>query len=338
MAEALDWVLAASTLVALSVVLIPLRRRSGHHSAQRGGATDQKMVQVMGFLLLGVLATLIWLRLGSVDVALAEAALGGGLLGAVLVCCAVGSRHSGGTSPRTRVRAGTTALAWICGTTLVLVLSAVWLRVDQTLPQWSSPVQERMPETGVEHGITAVLLTFRAYDTLLESAVLMMAGLAALTLKPASAPSRRTPATLNWMVRAAAPVLLLVALWLLFAGSTDSGGAFQSGAVLAAMLVLLHTGGVRLGVLDRWLPLLMVTGVAGFLCAAAAEPLLGGTWLSWDPAWAFAAILGVEVLLTAGIAAALYAIYLSLGLALPSSTSATGASPHPSSASPGEAS
>src|SRR5699024_7644707 len=219
--------------------------------------------------------TLIWLRLGSADIALAEAGLGGGLLGAVLVLLAAAPRDAQG--PDSRPRGWTSPARWaapvlgrVAGAALVVVLSAVWLRVEQTMPAWSAPLASQMPigaesGSGVTHEITGVLLAFRAYDTLLESAVLMIAAVAALSLRPqigspgapraadlggvdpgrASAPAALSAQTsaLVWLVRVTVPVLLLVGLWLLFAGSTDSGGAFQSAAVLTALLILLRAAG-----------------------------------------------------------------------------------------------
>lgn len=312
-AHAVDWALAVAALV---TAVLALGGFTGSRCSAR--TTAPRMTQVAGFLMLGVVATLIWLRLGSVDVALAEAGLGGGILGAVLVCCAVGHRrHSDTEDTGSR---WVTVLAWLCGTVLVVVLSAVWLRVEESLPAWTRPVQDEMADTGVDHGITAVLLAFRAYDTLLESAVLMLAGLAVLAVRPVrpgdlhdeAAP--QVNATLGRAVRIIAPVLVLAGLWLLFAGSSDSGGAFQSGAVLAAVLILLHIGGVAMHRVQRALPALMVIGVAAFLVAAVLGPLGGAAWLAVDPSWSFAVILGVEILLTVGIAAALYAIFAALGL------------------------
>jgi multisubunit Na+/H+ antiporter MnhB subunit len=42
-----------------------------------------------------------------------------------------------------------------------------------------------MPESGVDHPVTAVLLNFRSYDTLLEIAVLLLAVVVALALREA---------------------------------------------------------------------------------------------------------------------------------------------------------
>lgn len=338
MAEPVDWILTATALVAAAVVIVP-----------RSTLQHARIVQVMGFLLLGVVVSLIWLRLGSVDVALAEAALGGGLLGGALVYIAAAPRSH--QEPPARLSWLVPVMGAAAGAVLVMVLAAVWLRVEQTMPEWSGPLAAELPDTGVEHGITAVLLAFRAYDTLLESAVLMLAGLAALSLRvecvpmcrisgsagsfptfrhtqPGNGPRSRStaaqngpPSALSWMVGLTAPVLLLAGLWLLFAGSSDSGGAFQSGAVLAALLILVRVAGFapqwlappRLSsVPGRVMSTALVAGVVVFILAGVLGPMLGEPWLSWDPAWAFAAILTVEVLLAAGIAAGLYSLYLAL--------------------------
>lgn len=327
---AVDVTLGLASLTAVGVSVVPRSR----------------LAQAMGFLALGTLATLIWLRLESVDVGLAEAGVGGGILGALLVWLAIRSPasvppdagHRRGFPRLSRVMRP--ALGVLSGASLVIVLSSVWLRVEQQLPRWEETLAARMPDTGLEHEITGVLLAFRAYDTLLESAVIMLAGAAAMALgrdgglHQAFIRQPPVPSTLRWLVQVAAPVLLLAGLWLLFAGSSDSGGAFQSGAVLCALLILLRTahasagaavpktdrripGTPGAGLTVRWLRPLLVAGVVTFILAGLlgpllATPVLSESWLSWDPDWAFAAILTVEVLLTTGIAAGLYMIYLAL--------------------------
>ncbi len=62
---------------------------------------------------------------------------------------------------------------------------------------------------------------------------------------------------------------------------------------------------------------LLVAGVVVFILAGLAGPLLadpvmGEPWLSWDPEWAAAAVLTVEIMLTLGIAAGLFLMYLTL--------------------------
>lgn len=308
--ELIDVVLTAAVLLTIAMTVFVSSRRS----------------QAFSFLSMGVVMTLIWLRLGAVDIALAEAALGAGLLSALLVWLAVYrappiEQESSGKPTQPVPRWLNAGLGVVVGTLVVVVLAAVWLRVEQQLPAWEQPLVDQLPATGTEHGVTGVLLAFRAYDTLLESAVLMAAGVVVLTLGRGPGPSLGytggpvpvVPGPLRWLVRLIAPVLLLFGLWLMFAGSSDFGGAFQSGAVLAGMLILLRVGQVKMRAFnERVAPVILVCGVVVFIGFAALGPLLGLEWFTWNPEWAFVAVLTIEVFLTAGIAVGLYMLYLGL--------------------------
>lgn len=277
-----------------------------------------RLAVAMGFLALGVVVSLVWLRLGSVDVALAETALGGGVLGAVLVWLAIRSRSAPAAQHRAAAR-WRVALGVFAAVVLTGLCAAVWGQVVPQIAAWSQPVQQQMPQTGVDHGVTAVLLAFRAYDTLLETAVLLMAAVAVMALSgegaehPARLRVQPRSSTLTTLARFSAPVLLLVGLWLLFAGSSQSGGAFQAGAVLCAMLILLRVAGAPIAEATvRWMPAAAAVGVLSFVLAGLIGPVSGGSWLSGDPQWAGAAIVVIEVFLTVSITAGLYMIYLGL--------------------------
>lgn len=301
---AVDLILSLAALAAVALAVSLPSRRS----------------QVGAFLSLGVILSLIWLRLGSLDVAFAEASLGTGLLSALLVWLVV--------QPRTRRDPGKAGRgsAWFTGVTAVVIgalitlgVAATFLRTEQRLPAWAEAVEAQLPAAGLEHDVSAVLLAFRGYDTLLESAVLLLAGVVVLSLgrndglEQAADPQPELPSILSYFTRLTAPLLLLLGLWLLFAGSSTSGGAFQSGAILAGLMILLRTAGVDAAVFTRtWgLPSLVV-GVVVFILAGALGPLAGEAWLSWDMDAAFAVILTVEVLLTVSIATGLYVLYLGL--------------------------
>ncbi|WP_305143026.1 proton-conducting transporter transmembrane domain-containing protein [Kocuria marina] len=93
----------------------------------------------------------------------------------------------------------------------------------------------------------------------------------------------------------------MILVWLRL-GSSDSGGAFQSGAVLAGALILLRSAGVPLDRLTgRWLRPLLIVGMIGFILTGALIVSLGNARLGWSPEWSFAAMLTVEIALTAGI-------------------------------------
>ena len=164
---------------------------------------------------------------------------------------------------------------------LALGLSLGWALL--TLPPFAhslpTQVAERLPESGVSHPVTAVLLNFRGYDTLLEVAVLLLALLGVLTQTGADS-GQRPPSRLPVLVleaRLLVPLTLMVAGYLLWCGAFRPGGAFQAGAVLAAAAVLLQLAGLlparAFG--GRLLRGGLVLGLLNFLGLAASFMLAG---------------------------------------------------------------
>jgi multisubunit Na+/H+ antiporter MnhB subunit len=182
-------------------------------------------------------------------------------------------------------------------------------------PDLPTLVGQAIGRSGVEHPITAVLLAFRAYDTLLEIAVLLAAVIPVLAISPDAAsvnPVRepREP-VLSPFTRLLVPLAVIVAGYTLWIGSYEPGGAFQAGAVLAAAVVLLRLAN-RVEAVPLGVPLLraaLVGGLALFSGVAAATALAGGGMLALAEASAGAVILSIEVALTVSIGATLCAMF-----------------------------
>jgi multisubunit Na+/H+ antiporter MnhB subunit len=102
-------------------------------------------------------------------------------------------------------------------------------------------------------------------------------------------------------------------VYLLWAGATRPGGAFQAGAVLAALGVLRRVSGVAPGDawLARWRTPLLLGGLATFLLLATLMLVPGGALLAWPTAWAGALILAIEAVLTVSIAVSLVGLFAS---------------------------
>ena len=169
-------------------------------------------------------------------------------------------------------------------------------------------VAAQMDRSGVTHPVTAVLLNFRGYDTLLEVAVLLLALIAAWSLRldpPARSPDR-PGLVLRELVRLLVPVLIVLAGYLLWLGAHAPGGAFQAGALLAGAGVLLSLVEVRpLGRLSPTaLRVLAALGVAVFL-AVALLAMGQGRLLEYPTEWAGLLILAVESAATVSIGLAL---------------------------------
>ncbi|MBS3935831.1 MAG: DUF4040 domain-containing protein [Sulfuritalea sp.] len=282
-------------------------------SAWRALAAPNATRAVVMFIVFGLFLTLAWGRLDAPDIALAEAAIGAGLTGALLLDAvrtlgeSAGADAGGARSPwRWPVLAFSPLLA-------VILVVAV-LEAPQQLVDLPAVVERNMGLSGVTHPVTAVLLNFRGYDTLLEVAVLLAAlfGLLALAQGAASAATRES-FLLHTLARLATPPMIVVAGYLLWAGAHQPGGAFQAAAVLAAAAVLLHLAGL----LPAWVApgRLLRLGLAGGLLvflAVAILPLAHAPLLTYPPAWAGALILLVETALTVSLGLVLAGLFLFL--------------------------
>lgn len=174
-------------------------------------------------------------------------------------------------------------------------------------------VASQLEKSGVSNPVTAVLLNFRGYDTLLEMVVLTVAllGVWSLGAQPAVRAESIPGPVLDTLTRLLVPVLVMVAAYLLWAGAHAPGGAFQAGAVLGAAGVLLLLTGWRFPQRATGYPLrvALVAGVVAFLVVAAL-PLPGGRHLlEYDPTYAGVLILIIEAFATVSIGVTLAVLF-----------------------------
>lgn len=181
-------------------------------------------------------------------------------------------------------------------------------------------VQTEMPRSGVDNPVTAVLLNFRGYDTLLEVGVLLIALLGVWSLpRGARSQGMITPEppgpVLTAFARLLAPLMVLVSAYLTWVGAHAPGGAFQGAAVLGAVGVLLLL--IKMGTtrhVPRWtsqwrLRVLAGVGFAIFLGTALMGLAAGGHLLEYPSGLTGPLILMIELLLTLSIAVILVALF-----------------------------
>ncbi|MDF1615426.1 hydrogen gas-evolving membrane-bound hydrogenase subunit E [Desulfurivibrio dismutans] len=268
-----------------------------------------KFRAVVLFIALGLVMALAWVRLDALEVGLAEAAIGAGISGALLLSYLGLLKRPAAPDP---AASGPWWAVFTCGLgALVLLGVGGWLL-------WSYPASrlgpaavtsEAMPLSGVSNQVTAVLLNFRSFDTLLELAVLLLAVIGIWSLGRAARPPAGMAVNpiLLTMIRGILPFAILVAGYLVWLGEHAPGGAFQGGAVLGAAGILLALAGRPLpSFCPR--PLLRATLVGGsliFLGLAAVPLAMGKLFFQYPAEQAGAFILAIEA--TAAI---------SIGLAL----------------------
>jgi len=202
-----------------------------------------------------------------------------------------------------------------------LVLLALAVALVLVLPDPSAEavglaaaVDEAMPESGVGHPVTAVLLNFRGYDTLLEMLVLLLAliGVRSLgELPPLEAAPPASP-VLTELLRFLTPLLLLVAVYLLWRGSDGPGGAFQAGAVLGAAGVLWLLAERPAAQAPTELPLrpVLVLGVAAFVLVGLYGTATEGAFLAYPGDAAGGLIFAIEAVASVSIAATLIVLFI----------------------------
>lgn len=267
---------------------------------------------VVFFIVYGLLLSIAWLRLDAVNVALAEAAIGGGLTGVLLLTtygslaregAAADAVDSGFNLPVALICAGLTgALAW------------AWF----ALPLPDAPraqLTEALPDAGAGNPVTAVLLNFRAWDTLLESVVLMTALIGVWILcrdedwhERLGLPQHSRPGgVLASFGRVLPPVGFLVGVYLVYVGADSPGGAFQGGTVLAAVgLVAALAGLIRPPRVSDWQwRAAIVFGPLVFTASGLAGAVLFGGFLHLPADIAAGAIFAIEAALAVSIAVTL---------------------------------
>lgn len=175
-------------------------------------------------------------------------------------------------------------------------------------------VADQLEKSGVTNPVTAVLLNFRGYDTLLEMVVLLLAllGVWSLGAQPAVRTESDPGPVLDILTRLLVPVLVLVAAYLLWAGAHAPGGAFQAGAVLGAagVLWILTCGRLQYGLARLPLRIALVAGVATFMAIAALALQTGRQLLEYPPAQAGSLILLIEAIATVSIGVTLATLFL----------------------------
>jgi uncharacterized MnhB-related membrane protein len=262
---------------------------------------------VAGFVVYGLLLSLVWVRLAGIDVALTEAAIGGGLTGALLLGAVGRLRGTEAATAAERPGPGLRALAALLALAVTAALMLAVLSLPDPAPTLAPLVVPNLQSTGVGNPITGVLLAFRALDTLLEAIVLVIGLIGVWSLAPDHAwggrPGLRYQADpdgiLAYLARVLPPIGIVIGLYLFWAGADHPGGKFQSATILAAMWMLVQMAGLS----DTprsdsgWLRLGIVVGPLAFVAVGVFGIPAAGAFLAYPEGWAKPLILLIEVAL-----------------------------------------
>jgi multisubunit Na+/H+ antiporter MnhB subunit len=204
------------------------------------------------------------------------------------------------------------------------LLASAIVSLPPTAPGLLHQVREQLPNSGTKSMVTAVLINFRGYDTLLELTVLLIAVLGVFVIRQGSRVVEPPPPSLGPLalefIRVLAPFLVIFSGYFLWAGGEHPGGAFQAGAILGALGILLRLGGVLLDRAwsERTERLGLTIGVFTFAATGLVGLAGGGTFLTFPPAQASRMILLIEATGTLTIGLILVLLFVGGSLARPS--------------------
>jgi multisubunit Na+/H+ antiporter MnhB subunit len=267
--------------------------------------TEDLLAAIVSFVGVGLIAALMWAYQSAPDIAIAEAAIGAGVTGALLLV--TWNRLGQPTAPLARYQ----GLVAIATTTVVLAAGLYFFTFWQPGSMGlSTLVNNNLIESGVNNPVTAVLLNYRSFDTLMEIAVLFvtLVGLRALKLELPPVTIDLNP-VVRPLIQIMFPLIFLLGGYTLWAGADYPGGAFQAGAIWAGALVLLYFSGVLTSISQR-MSGAAVWGLAIFVAAALITYALSGVVLSYvlfEPGiW----ILVIEAFAAISIAVTLFSMFV----------------------------
>lgn len=198
------------------------------------------------------------------------------------------------------------------------VLAWLLLASPERAPLLPALVEGHLGESGVTNPVTAVLLNFRAFDTLLEVAVLAVAMTAVWSLDRGERRFGRDPGeeeaepVLLGLTRIVVPIAGVTAVYLAWMGAKGTGGAFQAGALLAGAGVLLTVSGLvrppTAG--SRLVRGAVAAGLVVFIGVGFVVLPVSGAFLAYPEGWAYPLIVGVEAVLTVTIAVVLVELFV----------------------------
>jgi multicomponent Na+:H+ antiporter subunit B len=280
----------------------------------------------------GFVMSLIWAVIGAGDVAFTEAVVGAGVSTVLLLAALL--RTSRRRSPPMRpLRWAAFGLTVATGAVLAALTAALPPFGDPAAPaaQHVSPryLERTLAETATSNAVTSVLADYRGYDTLLETTVILTAGLACWLLL---APRRRDVAVIEshgsvvvqTFVRILIPLVQIFAFYVLLFGHDGPGGGFQAGVMLGAsyLLLALAFGREELArrVNEPVCLALAATGVIIYLGTGLMSMALGGHLLDYGvlrvgesvPRARYFGILFVETGVGLGVAATIVLVFCRL--------------------------
>jgi multisubunit Na+/H+ antiporter MnhB subunit len=270
-------------------------------------AARRTFAAIEGFVAYGLLLSIAWVALSSIDVALTEAAIGSGLTGVLLIGAAGRLRLAETAASAEAPGASLRWLAALASAAVAGGIAVAVLSLPDPAPTLAPAAAEHLTSTGLGNPVTAVLIAYRALDTLLESIVVVFALIGVWSLAPdhlwGGHPGPRHRADPNsilaYLAQLLPPIGIVVGLYIFWVGADHPGGKFQGATILAAMWLLVMMAGLTdAPPINRiWLRILLVAGPLLFIAIGFAGALTAGAVLAYPEGYAKLLIKVIEAAL-----------------------------------------
>lgn len=267
---------------------------------------------IIAFVAYGLLVALVWVRLQAVDVALTEAAIGSGLTGVLLLAAGARLRLTDRPTPREQTAPWLRGLAAVVSAAVAAALGAAVLLLPEPAPTLAPEAVASLDATGLGNPVTAVLMAYRAADTLLEKIVLVLAVIGVWSLaadrarggRPGTLYHSDADGVLTFFARVLPPFGVVIGIYLMWTAADHPGGAFPGGTILAAMWVLAMMAGLADAppVSSVTLRLLVLAGPVVFSAVGFLGMAIAGAFLAYPVALAKPLIVAIEIPMLLSIA------------------------------------
>jgi len=236
----------------------------------------------------------LFVMMDAADVAFTEAAVGAGISTLLLLkTLALTRRHAKPQKKRT----------WLA-LSIVTITGGLLIYGTSDLPAYGSAdapahqhlsayyLEKSVEETGVPNVVTAILASYRGFDTMGELVVIFIAGIGVLSLLESTSKTKLTSASslhehtvLRIVSKMLIPLIMMFALYVQFHGDYGPGGGFQAGVIFASAIILYSIlfgpDAARTVMTDRVTRLLAAFGILLYAGTGFAAMANGGAFLDY---------------------------------------------------------
>jgi multicomponent Na+:H+ antiporter subunit B len=237
----------------------------------------------------------LFVMMDAADVAFTEAAVGAGISTLLLLkTLALTRRHAKPQKKRT----------WLA-LSIVTITGGLLIYGTSDLPMYGSAdapahqhlsvyyLEKSVEETGVPNVVTAILASYRGFDTMGELVVIFIAGIGVLSLIAPTSKANLTSESflhehtvLRIVSKMLIPLIMMFALYVQFHGDYGPGGGFQAGVIFASAIILYSIlfgpEAARTVMTDRVTRLLAAFGILLYAGTGFAAMAYGGAFLDYS--------------------------------------------------------